>query len=296
MKILITIKNSLPMKLFKFIFAISLSIFSVTGFAEELVGDQTSVFPEINPMPSLNDDWRYSVDVAAWAPASTASVYSTSGTYIGSSHSSMEQNMQGGGGFAMLTGEAHTGNWGVLADLVYWKVSDGTTMTKYVTKKTSTYVGVSANTEQTMMTLAATYTVLSSPSLYVDTLFGSRYVLSTTAADVNTVYRVVSGVKTRTTISNTQVSNTDHLIDPIVGIKGRYRIDDTAWYLPFYADIGTGSGYQNFTWQTSAGVGYAFPWGDVNLVYRAMYFALGGSDGLTKYLNYGPQLSATFKF
>ena len=60
----------------------------------------------------------------------------------------------------------------------------------------------------------------------------------------------------------------------IVGVRGRVRWGETAWFSPYYFDIGGGS--SSLTWQTLVGVGYAFKWGDAVLAYRTAYFDLGG--------------------
>ncbi len=283
------------MKTVKIVTTLYLLLSCLVGHAEEMEQAQNAL-QEMNPLPTISDEWRYTVGASIWAPASTTSSFLSNDMFVGSSQSSVTQNLQSTGSFAMVSGEAHKNNWGLMADLVYWQINDGTQNTKYVTKKTSLFSGQSANTTQTIMTAAATYTVYNTPSFYVDALAGARYVSSTTSATVNTVYKVISGKKTKTTISNINVSNVDTATDAILGIKGRYRIADSAWYIPFYFDAGSGAGSENNTWQALAGIGHAFSWGDVSLVYRAMYFELGGSDGLTKYSNYGPQLGASINF
>ena len=248
-----------------------------------------------NPMPQIDDQWRYSVSIAAWAPASSTSSFLGS-TYIGSSNSSVYNNLKAAGGFAMLTAEAHQDKWGMMADMVYWQIDDGNSATKFVTKNSSLYSGTSANTTQTILTGAGTYTVYNSPMFYVDALAGLRYISSTTSATVNTVFTVKVRTVTKTTISNINLSNVDNSTDLVVGFKGRARIWDTAWFIPFYADVGKGKASQSNTWQAFTGIGRAFSWGEVNLVYRAMYFELTGSDGFNKFSNFGPQLGATINF
>jgi len=81
-----------------------------------------------------------------------------------------------------------------------------------------------------------------------------------------------------------------------VGFKGRYRIADTSWFIPFYADGGKGPGSNDTTWQLQAGVGDAFSWGDVTLTYRALGFILPDNHGGTNYTSSGPQLAATINF
>ena len=51
--------------------------------------------------------------------------------------------------------------------------------------------------------------------------------------------------------------------DGIVGFKGQVRFGDGNWFMPYYADIGTGS--NNWTWQAYLGVAYRFGWGELSL-------------------------------
>ncbi|WP_162784994.1 hypothetical protein [Polynucleobacter necessarius] len=92
-------------------------------------------------------------------------------------------------------------------------------------------------------------------------------------------------------------SKTIATLDPIGGFKGRYRIADSTWYIPFDADIGGGGGTPNMTWQGVLDVGKTFEkWVDISLAYRMMYYDMNGDSLLQKTTFKGPQLGATFKF
>ena len=268
----------------------SFSAMAVQAEAKDVASNKVE-----NPMPKIDDQWRYSLSIAAWAPASSQSTFLGS-SYVGTTNSSINDNLKAAGGFAMLTAEAHQDKWGVMADMVYWQINDGSTTTKFVTKNSSLYSGTSGNTTQTILTGAGTYTVYNSPMVYVDALAGLRYISSTTSVVANTVYSVKVRAVTRTTISNTNQSYVDSTTDLVVGVKGRARLWETAWFIPFYADVGKGKTTQSNTWQALTGIGRAFSWGEVSLVYRAMYFELNGADGFNKYSNFGPQLGATINF
>ena len=247
----------------------------------------------VNPMPKVSDDWRFSVSINAWAPESWTTT--TVGKLSKSSYSSISDNLNSAGGFAQLTGEAHKGNWGLMADLVYWQMLGSGSKTRYAPSRddASIYAGINGKDTQTILTLAGTYTAYNSNNLYLDGLAGARYITSTTTLDA-TAKIALDG----TTVASTAryPSATNQTIDPVIGFKGRARISDTSWFVPFYADIGKGPSSNNGTWQTMIGVGNAYSWGDVTLAYRAMGFHLNGVVGKTNYTNAGPQLSATFNF
>ncbi len=66
------------------------------------------------------------------------------------------------------------------------------------------------------------------------------------------------------------------------------------WYVPYYADIGTGD--SDLTWQALAGIGYRFSWGDIKLVYRYLSYDMD-DDKLLKDLDLsGPALGVVFRF
>jgi len=250
-----------------------------------------------NPLPTVDDAWRFSVGVSAWSPATNTSTFSTNNAYVGSTQSTVVDNINNTGGFGMFNAEAHKGSWGLMADFVYWQINDGVAnSTTYINRHTSIYTSEGAYTTQSMYTAAGTYTVLNMNSLYADALFGVRYVSSTTSASVTSVITSTSRGQTQQSSATGYYAAVSTSTSPIIGMKGRYRIGESAWFMPFYADIGQGLSGENLTWQTVAGFGRAFSWGDVSLTYRAMYFELGGAGGLTKYSNYGPQLGATFNF
>ena len=247
----------------------------------------------VNPMPKVSNDWRFSATINVWAPQSWTTT--TVGSLSKASTSSISDNINSAGGMAMLTGEAHKGNWGMMADLIYWQMLGSGSKTRYIPSKddASIYAGVNGKVTQTILTLAGTYTAHNSNSLYLDGLAGVRYISSTTTLDA-TAKLALDGTTVAT--SSRYPSSTNQTTDPVVGFKGRARISDTSWFVPFYADIGKGPGSNNGTWQTLVGVGNAYSWGDVTLSYRAMGFHMNDNRGRTNYTNAGPQLSATINF
>jgi hypothetical protein len=247
----------------------------------------------VNPMPKVSNDWRFSASINGWAPESWTTT--TVGGLSKSAFSSISDNINSAGGMAMLTGEAHKGDWGMMADLVYWQMLGSGSKTRFIPSKddASIYAGVNGKDTQTILTLAGTYTALHSNNLYIDGLAGVRYISATTSLDVTT--KIALDGSTVAT-SSRYPSATNQTMDPVIGFKGRARIADTSWFVPFYADMGKGPGTNNGTWQTLVGVGNAYSWGDVTLAYRAMGFHLNGNIGKTNYTNAGPQLSATINF
>ena len=82
--------------------------------------------------------------------------------------------------------------------------------------------------------------------------------------------------------------------DAIVGVKGRVRPGDGAWFFPYYLDAGTGE--SKFTWQALAGVGYAFGWGDIVGAWRYTDYRMK-SDQVVQDLTFsGPAIGVVFRW
>ena len=255
----------------------------------------------VNPMPKVSDEWRFSASINAWAPATWVTVTDNKRELSKSTESTISDNISGAGPMAMFTLEAHKGNWGVMGDLVYWQSTGSYSETRYLRGRDNVfYASQNANVKQTMFTGAATYTAYNSSSLYLDGLLGARYISSTTSlsnsAQLDHNGRVVTTLDGRKLAVSGNPSSVSQTTDPVIGFKGRARIMDSSWFVPFYADVGKGPGSNNGTWQALLGIGDAFSWGDVTLAYRAMGFHLNSNTGTTNYTNAGPQLSATINF
>ena len=91
----------------------------------------------------------------------------------------------------------------------------------------------------------------------------------------------------------TSLSKSTDLWDGIVGVRGAIMLNEH-WYLPYYADIGTGD--SDLTWQLFGGIGYQFGWGDVKLGYRYLKYDQGDDKFLQDFAFYGPIMGVGFRF
>ena len=65
--------------------------------------------------------------------------------------------------------------------------------------------------------------------------------------------------------------------DGVVGTKGRFNFgNDRQWFVPFYADVGTGQ--SDLTWQVFGGLGYSFSWGQVLAGWRYLDYKFKSSS------------------
>ena len=245
----------------------------------------------LTPIPQTSDEWRFSVTPYLWAPGISSTLFFND-RYLNTaalSTSNILGDLKSGG---MIAAEAHYGNWGIMGDLVTatLQTTGGTSVT------VPTSVGAipakladSTTLQQTILTGAATYTLLNNQDAYVDGLVGVRNIGMTA-----TLGLVLSADGHSLHASDSKSISTT---DPIAGFKGRYRIADSTWYIPFYADIGGGGGTTNMTWQAVLGVGKTIEkWVDVSLTYRELYYDMTGGALLQKTTFKGPQLAVSFNF
>ena len=254
---------------------------------------------------NASDGWRFALTPYVWLP-------SISGTL-------KFKNPPGGAGsvnvdfdigvddyisdlnFAlMLTGEARKDRWSLATDVIYVDLSGDSSSVRSVNfggTVVSTTLNGRANysLRGIVWTLAAGYEAVQTPALSLDAFGGFRYVgvkASTSWQLAATITGPLGG--SQVFPQSGSVSQSEDLLDGIVGVRGRIRLGEGGWSIPYYADIGTGS--SNLTWQAVLGVAYGFGWGEVALAYRYLHYDLS-NDKLVQDLSFGgPQLGVTFRF
>ncbi|QWD78734.1 hypothetical protein [Polynucleobacter sp. MWH-Svant-W18] len=269
---------------------ISASLFSIAALFAAI--NPVHANDGLTPIRKVSDAWSFELTPYLWAP-SINSTLNYKDKYLQTANlntNNIIANLKSG---AMIAGEIHYGNWGVMADVVSATLQK-TSSTTVTPQAPYTYqLATKATLQQTILTGAATYNLLNNQDANVDGLLGVRWVGVTATLNV-----AVDGVSPPLNGESKTMSTAD----PIVGFKGRYRIANSSWYVPFYADIGSGGGTTNVTWQAMLGIGKTVDKGiDVSLIYRGLYYDMdstktNGQGLLQKTTFQGPQLSATFNF
>ena len=88
-------------------------------------------------------------------------------------------------------------------------------------------------------------------------------------------------------------SRSDSLTDGFVGLRGQVRFNDK-WFLPYYADIGTGG--SDVSYQLYAAIGYRFGWGDIRFGYRYIGIEMDDDMIMDDLQLSGPVLGVGFRF
>jgi hypothetical protein len=199
----------------------------------------------------------------------------------------------------MLSGEARKGPWSIVSDLIYLNFESEKSNVKSVDfggsrVSTSGDVRTQSSLKGFEWTLAGGYTAMQSPRGTLDVLAGFRYFHVEASSDWQLSATVSGPGGGQVFPASGSVSRRTDLWDGIIGVRGRVRWGESAWYTPYYLDVGAGS--SNLTWQATLGIAYGFKWGDVVLAHRTLFYDQSGDKLLQDFRFSGPTLGATFRF
>ena len=243
-----------------------------------------------------SDAWKFDASIYGWLPTIGGKTTFPAGT--GSSISVDGEQILDALKFTFMgTFEARKGRWGLFTDVIYLNVGGSKSKTRDVIVDGHPLpVGVTADAQldikSWVWTLAGTYRVVDVPSSTLDVFAGARLLdLQQTlgwefSADLGN-----SNMTRRSGSSEIKVNYTDG----IVGAKGRLSFGaENKWYVPYYADIGTGQ--SDLTYQLVGGVGYAFNWGRVFGVWRYLDYNFKSGSRIESANFNGPAIGVAFSW
>lgn len=167
--------------------------------------------------------------------------------------------------------------WSILFDAVYLNINN--------TENTATRLGtgsVSLDIKSWVLTGAVGYDFVQTGQVDLGVLAGVRYLSLDTEMNVG-----LDGVPLGTE------GESESLTDGIVGIKGVINFNEH-WFVPYYADIGTGT--SDYSYQLFAALGYRYKWFDITLGYRHLYFSFADDSFMADLEVSGPKLGIGFTF
>lgn len=241
---------------------------------------------------AADDAWQFGLTPYLWLPHVDARLgFETAGS--GGSAAEVSNLLEHLRAALFLNAAATKGKWGLSADLVYCDFSkSGSEVTGIDFPGQAPEVPVNAGTTTgltgSMLSLLGSYSLERSRMSSLDLLAGVRYTHIAATLDWNFAADVGSVARTGSADMNAD------LWDGVVGVRGRLGSARSAWFVPLYLDAGAGT--SKFTWQGMLGVGYAFSWGDLLAIYRALAFEENDTAGLQHLSLSGPALGATFRF
>jgi hypothetical protein len=251
--------------------------------------------PAVAADDRFDGQWRFSVTPYLWLPSisgSTTFVAPNGGGTSISADTNADSYLKSLEMAAMITGEVRKGEWSAFTDYIYLNFGNQRSEVKGVTGPLgnpigSIEAGSSGSLKGSVWTLAGSYTAWRDKGSHLDVLAGFRYLSLESKLNWN-----LAGPLGALTPSGTVSKDFDKW-DGIIGVKGMVKFGDTQWFMPYYADIGSGAA--NWTWQALLGVGYQYGWGAVTLSVRNLSYTFNGSDKSDVRFT-GPALSATFAF
>ena len=188
---------------------------------------------------------------------------------------------------------ARKGKWSLAADTIYLDISqdEGGSETIPVLGPVTAERTVDADIDMkaSITTFGGGYNLVDNERVALDLMAGGRYAW----VDVSVKLDLDRAGTVLQTSRQEKVSDTKGVWDGIVGARGEIHLNDH-WYLPYYADVGTGQ--SDLTWQALAGVGYRFRWGDVLAAYRYLDYDFDSNFLLKNLTVSGPALGARFHF
>lgn len=170
--------------------------------------------------------------------------------------------------------------WSFVADVMYIDLGDSATKTHTFPGGETAEATVEMDIKSLLVSTGVGYNIVQTDSSVLDVIAGVRYM--DLEVDISSDLPRHPGQ-----------SGSEDLLDGIIGLRGSYNFNEN-WYMPYYADIGTGD--SELTWQLFAGVGYRYDWGDVKLGYRYIGYDME-DDMIIDNLDLGGAiLGVSFKF
>ena len=252
------------------------------------------------------DKWNYSIMPYLWLPSMDGTLrYGAPAAGGASPTVSVDADtLLGALDMAfMITGEARKGRWLLATDLIYLDLGSDSSSVRSVDfnpgsgpvniSNTALDEGTQTKLKGTVWTLVGGYAAVQGPRATLDVIGGFRY-LDIKATTHWQLSATVNGPGGQIFGTSGSVTRSDGLWDAIVGVKGRVRLGEGSWFMPYYLDAGAGD--STLTWQGMLGIGHAFKWGDILLAYRYLSYEQSGNE-LIENLSFGGfGLGVSFRF
>ena len=142
-------------------------------------------------------------------------------------------------------------------------------------------------------TLGASYRVVASEARTFDLLVGTR--LAGLNQEIDWEFTGAFGPSTPPPRTGSREPSVDQW-DGIVGAKGEFRLGVRTQLAAVLLREIFGAGDSDLTWQAVAGVGYAFGWGDIDVLWRYLDYDLKSSPAIEDMNFNGPALGARFRW
>ena len=255
-----------------------------------------------------SDRWTFSLQPYLWLPAVEGDLRYGPPPRLGGASANVklsEKDFLESINFALLLqGEARKGRWLIASDLMYLDLgSEGSEVRSVdfnpgsgsgpINMTAALNAGTETAIDAVVWTLVGGYNAVQNPAVTLDLIGGFRYLNLEARTNVRLTATVTGPMGSQAFAREGSVERKDDVWDAIIGARGRVRLGDGDWFMPYHIDVGAGD--SELTWQGAIGVGYAFTWGELGLTYRHLSYEL--DEGLIEKLNFsGFAFGANFRF
>ena len=239
--------------------------------------------PAVTHAEDSSDGWKFSLMPYVWLPAAKMDLSfgpRDRSTEIKVDANDYLTNLD----FAFfIAGEARKDRWLVATDFMYIDFGNSKSDVRSIAGSPP-IVNTSANVglKGLVWTTVGGYAAIAEPRGSLDLIAGVRYLGLKPSADWQVGF--LSG----------NASEQSNVWTAIIGAKGQVKLGDSAWFVPYYLDIGSGSSAT--TWQAALGLGYAYRWGDVRLDYRYLTYSDNGNRSVQNLDLGGLAFGVNFRF
>lgn len=173
--------------------------------------------------------------------------------------------------------EGRYDRWSIIADVVYLDVSDESDTV--VSAGTAT---ADLDLSSWILSAVVGYDLVQSDKGRLAIVGGVRYLDMEIESDLS--------------LQGSQISASSwsqDVLDGTIGMRGYISLGKN-WFLPYYADVGTGD--SDVSYQLFGGIGYQFGWGDIRFGYRYLCVEMEDDKLMEDLTISGPVLGVGFKF
>ena len=246
---------------------------------------------------AAQSDWRFQATIYGYMPSisgTTAFDGEHGGREVSIDFGTILENLN----FTLQGAfEVSRGRWGGFTDFVYMSLGQQKAGTRDfelggADLPANVAADVDLEVKNAAWAVAGTYRVVDDGATSVQVLAGVRLL----AAEQRLGWRLTGTVgqtppADRAGDRDASVTNAD----VIVGTKGRYAFGSgQRWFLPFALDIGTGE--SELTWQTAAGIGYAFESIDLIAAWRQVGYRFKDGAKLEDLVYNGPAIAVAIRW
>lgn len=232
----------------------------------------------VAPEPVPENGWTFVVAPYFWAAAMDGKVgqFGLPDVEVDAKFSDILKNLDFG---AMGVVEARNGSFGLVADVMYVKLSADQGVEA---RRVDADVELTSETFSALV--AAEYRLIETDGGSLDLLAGGRYWAVTTDVDISGAQIDLSG------------SDNEDWIDPMVGLRGRLDLSPE-FFLTGWGMIGGFGVSSDFAWDALGGIGYEIS-DSISIIagYRALSVDYQNDDFKFDVTEHGPILGAAFSF